>query len=158
MEAPHLCLLDLVVGFEPPRDEELAPRLVLIPNYSHNMPLYGGWHWGGRQWSESQICIARPRLAPVIESLIGTLERHGLVRRDDNSDEVLETLGQQYPANAGRAGSDDFKTRSGRASESAQVADEPKWIPTELGEQVWTRFHDAGASVPDVWSSQAASD
>ena len=103
IEAPQLCLLDLIVGFEPPRDDELRPRPVLIPDYSYSMTLYSGWYWGNREWSESQICIARPHLAPILESLIGTLERHGLVRWDDNSGATLEKLRQQYRSDAERA-------------------------------------------------------
>jgi hypothetical protein len=28
------------------------------------------------------------------------------------------------------------------------------WSPTRLGEQVWLRFHEAGADVPDAWGQQ----
>jgi len=33
------------------------------------------------------------------------------------------------------------------------VAQEPTWSPTELGEQVYHRFQEAGAGVEDVWTS-----
>ena len=32
----------------------------------------------------------------------------------------------------------------------------PRWSPTELGEQVFLRFHAAGADLDDVWSSGPA--
>ena len=156
IEGPQLCLLDLIVGFEPPGDNELHPRPVLIPDYSYSMPLYGGWYWGDREWSESQICIARPRLAPILESLIGTLERHGLVRWDDNSEETLEKLRQQYRSDAERAKIYGFEPPPEKTRHAPQGAEEPKLLPTELGEQVWIRFDDAGADVPDVWTSQEA--
>ena len=36
------------------------------------------------------------------------------------------------------------------------VAQEPTWSPTELGEQVYLRFLDAGTNVPDVWAAGPA--
>ena len=33
------------------------------------------------------------------------------------------------------------------------MAQEPTWSPTELGEQVYHRFQEAGAGVEDVWTS-----
>ena len=35
-------------------------------------------------------------------------------------------------------------------------APQPKWSPTELGEQVFFRFHDAGNELPDLWASGPA--
>ena len=33
------------------------------------------------------------------------------------------------------------------------VAQEPTWSPTELGEQVFLRFRDAGTDLDDVWTA-----
>lgn len=154
IEGPQPCLLDLIVSSEPPRDNELSPRQVLVPDYSYSMPLYGGWYWGNREWPESQICIARPRLAPILESLIGTLERHGLVRWDDDSGETLERLRQQFRSDAERAKILGYELPPERIEPGSQVTEDPKPLPTELGEQVWIRFRDAGANVPDAWTSQ----
>ena len=35
----------------------------------------------------------------------------------------------------------------------AKPAPEPTWSPTELGEQVFLRFRDAGTKLEDVWTS-----
>ncbi len=32
----------------------------------------------------------------------------------------------------------------------------PRWSPTELGEQVFLRFRDAGTKLEDVWASGPA--
>jgi hypothetical protein len=106
----------------PPRGEDQPhPKELDIPDYSYSGVLYSGWYHVRREWPETLICSFRPRLAIVIESLIGTLDRHGLARRDTTS---------------------------------AEIADDPNLLPTELGELIWRRFRDAGAKIPDVWLAQ----
>jgi hypothetical protein len=91
IEEPHLCLLDVLVHYEPPRGEDQPhPKELDIPDYSYSEFLYSGWYHVRREWPETLICSFRPRLAIVIESLIGTLDRHGLARWDTTSAEVTD--------------------------------------------------------------------
>lgn len=91
IEEPHLCLLDVLVHYEPPRGENQPyPRELDIADYSYSAILYGDWYHVNREWPETLICAFRPRLAVVVESLIGTLERHGLARRDTTSAEIVD--------------------------------------------------------------------
>jgi hypothetical protein len=119
----------------------------------------GSWQVHGRKWNIRQIAFARPNLAPITPSLLGTLQRHGLVVQNDNTSEAIErhqrelekAIGKQY-ARDGRAGA--FRP-SGvpRVNRAGDLAPEPHWSPTGLGEQVFLRFRDAGTELPDVWKS-----
>lgn len=149
LEGPHVTLLDLLVAWEPasPATADSAPRGVGIPGYSHSS---GAWNPGNRKWAVTDIRAARPRLAPVMYGLLGTLQRHGLafmepslqinsiVHADTDDEPLLQTKGRNRAARSGRG-------VSSTASELAQ------WEPTELGEQVWLRFHEAGTTIPDAW-------
>jgi phage baseplate assembly protein gpV len=46
--------------------------------------------------------------------------------------------------------------RHGLAVQNENTGGERTWSPTELGEQVFLRFRDAGTELPDVWSSGPA--
>ena len=95
-------------------------------------------------------------------SLLGTLQRHGLVVQNDKTGEAIEKyaqefekkLGDQY-RREGRAGA--FRPSSvPRVNNPAKLAPEPTWSPTELGEQVFLRFHEAGTKLEDVWTTGPA--
>lgn len=154
IEAPHLALLDLLVARHPPQTMgEREPVRLDIPEYSYSASMDNTWNAGRRKWSIGQIQHYRPRLAPVFSSLIGTLQRHGLAVFDANSEQAIEQLGEAVYSEAARR---DQEQRTGkrqrRPSRVFKVTPRPgTWEPTELGEQVWLRFHKAGADVPDVW-------
>ena len=119
IEGPQLALLELLVCWQNhPRDtgEPLISTPLDPSSESHIRD--GRWRVADRKWSVRYIDHARPSLAPIVPSLIGTLQRHGLTVRND-------------PVTYW-------------------------WEPTELGEQVFLRFRDAGTDLPDVWSSGPA--
>jgi hypothetical protein len=161
MEAPHVALLDLFVACRPPiySGEPGIVRLE-IPEYSHSRSFNGEWDAHERKWARRIILEYRPRLAPVFPSLVGTLQRHGLAFFEDNSDREIKQLQKAVEQEAARR---DQERRGGgtgstprRSSTAFNVRTVPgTWEPTELGEQVWLRFHEAGTNIPDVWLQPA---
>jgi hypothetical protein len=160
MEAPHVALLDLFVAYRPPMysGEPDVVRLE-IPEYSYSRSLNGTWDALDRKWEKRIVLHYRPRLASVFPSLVGTLERHGLALFEDNSDREIKQLQKAVEQEAarrdqeGRGGS--FPPR--RSTGAFKVRNVPgTWEPTELGELVWRRFHQAGTNIPDVWLQSAA--
>ena len=125
LEGPHLSMLDLLVRWAVVYELDVptiagsvnvaSRQPVDIPRYSYGVGPGRKWNLHNRTWSTSEIDEARPSLAPIKLSLIGTLQRHGLAVQNGNT-----------------------------------------WSPTELGEQVFLRFRDAGADLDDVWSSGPA--
>ena len=164
IEGPQLAMLELLVAWRPGRNvaEPLVSGPLDLPKESHSRNGDGSWHVVWREWSREQIAHARPNLAPLAPSLLGTLQRHGLVVQNDKTGEAIEKyaqafekkLGGQY-RREGRAGA--FRPSSvPRVSNPAGLAPEPTWSPTELGEQAFLRFRDAGTELEDVWTSGPA--
>ena len=151
----ELCLLDFIVAYEPPRFVgDTGPKKIELPLYSHSFALDGKWHVGYRQWTRMQVQRYRPRLDAVLESLFGTLERHGLVRWDANTADTLEKLGKAFEQDAARrAVQRERGTRTAPLGRVSITPNESTVSPTELGELVWLRYRDAGAEVPDVWAT-----
>lgn len=164
IEGPQLAMLELLVSWEP-RHQAGGPPIegpLDVPAYSHSRSHDGSWRVNGREWNIRYIAFARPNLAPLAPSLLGTLQRHGLVVLNDKTGEAIEKyaqafekkLGDQY-RREGRAGA--FRPSSvPRVANPAKLAPEPTWSPSELGEQVFLRFRDAGAELPDMWASGPA--
>jgi hypothetical protein len=73
--------------------------------------------------------------APVFASLVGTLQRHSLASYEPNVDNSFVLRFEWY--------NPEMK--------------QPYVERTELGEHVWLRFCEAGANVPDVWTTPASS-
>jgi hypothetical protein len=164
IESPQLAMLELLVAWRPGRNvaEPLISGPLDLPDESHSWNADGSWHVVWREWPRELITQARPNLAPLAPSLLGTLQRHGLVVQNDKTGEAIEKyakafegkLGEQY-RREGRAGA--FRPSSvPRVSNPAGLAPEPTWSPTELGEQVFLRFRDAGTELEDVWISGPA--
>jgi hypothetical protein len=164
IEGPQLAMLELMVAWRPDRNvtEPLISGPLKLPEESHWRPYDDNWDIAWREWPRELITHARPNLAPLTPSLLGTLQRHGLVVQNDKTGEAIEKyaeafgkqLGEQY-AREGRAGA--FRPSSvPRVQNPAALAPEPTWSPTELGETVYLRFLDAGAEVEDVWTSGPA--
>jgi hypothetical protein len=164
IEGPQLAMLELLVAWRPGRNvaEPLISGPLDLPDESHGRNADSSWHVVWREWSRERIAHARPNLAPLAPSLLGTLQRHGLVVQNDKTGEAIEKyaqafekkLGDQY-RREGRAGA--FRPSSvPRVSNQAGLAPEPTWSPTELGEQVFLRFRDAGTELEDVWTSGPA--
>jgi len=161
IEGPQLAMLELLVRWAPGRNAGGPPieGPLDVPAYSYSRSYDDSWQVHGREWNIRQIAFARPNLAPITPSLLGTLQRHGLVVQNDKTSEAIEryqselekAIGKQY-ARDGRAGA--FRP-SGvpRVNRAGALAPEPAWSPTELGEQVFLRFRDAGTELPDAWKS-----
>lgn len=134
IESPHLAMLELLVARRPARNvaEPLISGPLKLPEESHWRPYDDNWDVAWREWPRGLIAHARPNLAPIAPTLLGTLQRHGLVVQNQNTDETIEL------------------------SAASDLKQEPTWSPTELGEQVFLRFHDAGTDLDDVWSSGLA--
>jgi hypothetical protein len=162
IEGPQLAVLELLVCWR--QGLTLADPLISgpldLPQESHSWTADGSWHVIRREWSRELIAYARPNLVPIVPSLLGTLQRHGLVVQNDNTGETIERfqgklesgLKQQY-AQDNQVGSGYRPRGALRLNAARDVTREPTWSPTELGEQVYVRFRDAGTELPDVWIS-----
>jgi hypothetical protein len=161
IEGPQLAMLELLVARRPARNvaEPVVSEPLDLPADSHWRPADDIWDVAWREWSRAQIAHARPRLAPLAPSLLGTLQRHGLAVQDARTGEAIEKyarafedkFGQQI-AQQGRGGATRL-SGAPRVNNPVALAPEPTWSPTELGEQVYLRFRDAGAGVEGVWTA-----
>jgi len=164
IEAPQLAMLELLVRWAPGRLAGGPPieGPLDVPDYSRNRSDDGSWQVRDRKWSSRLIAFARPNLAPVAPSLLGTLQRHGLVVQNDNTAEAIERYARafedRFGAQIGQQGRAGATRLSGppRVPNPAGLVPEPTWSPTELGEQVYLRFRDAGTALDNVWSSGPA--
>ncbi len=156
IEAPQLAMLDLLVRWVPLRSPAGAEVTALdIPAYSLE---YGSWRVGGRAWSHDQITYIRPRLASIVPTLLGTLQRHGLVVQNDNVTEAIERVASELAKDTARyereGGSRAFHPSGPpHVANAGRLVPALTWSPTELGEQVFLRFRDAGTGLEDVWTS-----
>ena len=126
IEAPHLSLLELLVCYEPGYPAGPAAEVF--------KPITGitGWQIGRRSWTAEQIIIARPRLQPILTSLIGTMLRHGLAVQNDNVPKALEKYTNAMSLAISSGGSPTITPPS------------PSWSPTPLGEQVLGKYREIG--------------
>ena len=161
IEGPQLAMLELLVCWYPCQwdfDSLIAGPLD-IPDQSSR-----GWDVGGREWPYPLIAYARPNLLPVAPSLLGTLQRHGLIVQNDFTDvekdryqnrrffeQLEDAVGKRFTPDQ-RSG---LYLYEGQPKVSWPEGKAPplRWSPTELGEQVFLRFRDAGTDLPDVWAS-----
>jgi hypothetical protein len=128
IEDAELVLLDLLVAWR----YQSGPIRLDIPEYSRSQRSDRRWSVSHRKWYVNVIQNNRPRLTPLLPSLIGTLQGHGLIT---------------YESSVGSPGA--------IVSEAPNPG--PYAEPTELGELVWMRFDKAGATVPPAWTAPAAS-
>jgi hypothetical protein len=89
------------------------------------------WRAEQRIWSARLIGEVRPPLLPVLTSLTGTLQRHGLAVQHDDTSSVLANYARQF----------DFSVMSGSSAALSEpflrnITPAPRWSPTELGERV----------------------
>lgn len=133
MERPHLSLLELLVRWVP---VESAGRPLRVRAY--------GGGGGQRGWTVRQIGEARATLRPVLTSLIGTLDRHGLAEQEDSTAQVLAAYSAQMRDETMRTGIRAGQTITPQSLLPPEVSElqtrdivpEPAWLPTELGERV----------------------
>ncbi len=145
LERLHVILLELLVKYEPDWTQDgIVAILHRAPSYQ-NLYLGGDrpdnpkmWSIGCRKWTARQVCVVRPQLCPVLTTVLGTLQRHGLAAQNDTAPEVLKQL------------SDDLMQQVNRQAgpitlERPTIRDvEPSWSPTELGEKVLDYYRLAG--------------
>jgi hypothetical protein len=163
IEGPQLAMLELMVAWRPGRNvaEPLVSGPLNFPEDSHWRPYDDLWDVAWREWSRVQIAHARPNLSPLAPSLLGTLQRHGLVAQNANTDETVERFQREVESAFNqmyahvRAGGG-YGAQGAPRLNTHDVAQEPTWSPTELGEQVYLRCLDAGTNVPDVWAAGPA--
>ena len=165
IEGPQLAMLELLVRWYPCQFE-LEPDLISGPL---DIPGKSGsdWHVRGREWPYPLIAYARPNLLPIAPSLLGTLQRHGLIVQNNYTDVELdryqnERFFKELADAAGVLLAPDQRSGLYRFKGQPKVgwpegkAPLPRWSPTELGEQVFLRFRDAGTELPDVWATGPA--
>jgi hypothetical protein len=163
IEGPQLAMLELLVAWRPGRnvaEPEIAGPLDL-PEESHIRNADGRWDVAWREWSREQIAHARPNLAPLAPSLLGTLQRDGLVVQNPKTGEAIENYAQALEQQVAdyeqlRLSGAHRMHHPPSVLNPAALAPEPTWSPTELGEQVFLRFRDAGTDLEDVWTSGPA--
>jgi hypothetical protein len=78
IEFPQASLLELLVCHWPSSTPEGG--VVAEP---YNAPDGAPWQPGQRIWLPGDIALVRPRLRPVLPSLLGPLQRHGLAAQSD---------------------------------------------------------------------------
>jgi hypothetical protein len=153
IERPHLSVLELITRWVPNLEDATTHGRRYRNNSRDKFMAYGfdagdftvnGWAVGKRIWTTNLIEAARPSLQPVLTSLIGTLQRHGLIVQHDNTATALanysealrkETLENEVKAN-----------QLPPTSELALrgITPRPSWSPTELGEHI-LGFYDEAA-------------
>lgn len=163
IEGPQLAMLELLVAWRPGRNvaEPLINGPLDLPKDSHDQAFSDGWYIAWREWSRELIARARPNLVPLAPSLLGTLQRHGLAVQNDKTGEAIEEYAQAMEKQIA-----DYEQkriagacrihRPPSVLNPAKLAPEPAWSPTELGEQVFLRFHEAGTRLEDVWTTGPA--
>jgi hypothetical protein len=167
IEGPQLAMLELLVRWYPAQIE-LLPSLIAgpldIPGRASS-----GWHVNMREWPYPLIAYARPNLLPIVPSLLGTLQRHGLIVQNEYTNvevdryqngrfwEELEDAAGVRIAPKQRSGHYHYLYEGRpRVTWPEGEAPLPRWSPTELGEQVFLRFRDAGTQLEDAWSAGPA--
>jgi hypothetical protein len=144
IEMPQAALLDLLVRHWPLQSPDgVRAEPFLWDERATGMP----WAPGSRVWLAADIRAARPTLAPVLPSLLGTLARHGLAAQ---SDEPGDPFGRTGRAMQQRFMSDVAQRQRevGNLSPVVNVqfyAPVGSWLPTELGERVLNELLEAGA-------------
>ena len=154
LERLHVILLELLAKYEP----DLTPDgIVATP---HRMPSYqdaflrGGspddpkiWSIGRRKWPDFRIVAVRPQLRPVLTSLLGTLQRHGLAAENDSAPEGLGQFGKDLVQQVNRHAGQVQRGRQPRPvtlREPTIRTPGPSWSPTELGETILDYYRLAG--------------
>ena len=106
IEGPQVSLLELLVRWtlSYPLGVEILAGPLDIPEYSQPPfpkyptpdPTWGGnWHVHARRLGIRHIFEARPNLAPIVPSLLGTLQRHGLIVQNDNTGEAVRWYSEE---------------------------------------------------------------
>ncbi len=159
MERLHVVLLELLVRYEPDRHYDPDAKQQYLVARPHLVPSYQGtffgdgpnnpkvWAIGRRRWTASQIAVVRTQLRPVLTSLLGTLQRHGLAVENDTAPEELKELSKSLVQQVNRQAGQMQRSRTSKPitlREPQVHALESSWSPTELGETILDYYHLAG--------------
>jgi hypothetical protein len=153
IEGPHLSLLDLLVSYEPIMGQQPAAHNRLdIPAYSYQKSGDGAWDARNRLWDTVNIRRARGNLLAALPSLLGTLQRHGLVVQSTDTDNAFDRITRYLDRDAGFQAQWHIEEDPGVPEQrGTKVRVRSIWAPTELGEEVLLRFQGAGAKLSDIW-------
>jgi hypothetical protein len=166
IEGPQLAMLEFLVRWYP--TPMAAGDLIIgpidLPEDTHKG---GGWNVYWREWPYPLIAYARPNLLSIAPSLLATLQRHGLIIQNAYTDEGMDRIQNELffdelEHSSGSQIRPDQRSGIYRFEGQPKVpwqtgrAPLPRWSPTELGEQVFLRFRDAGTELPDVWTAGPA--
>jgi hypothetical protein len=151
----HVTLLELLVKYEPDiRHDGIRATLHRVPSYVNTF--LGGdrpdnpkvWSVGRRKWTAPQIRAVRPKLQPVLPSLLGALQQHGLADQNDTVPDALKKLSDDLAQQVNRQAG---QMQRGQQMEPITLQQptirrvEPIWSPTDLGEKVLGFYGEAGA-------------
>lgn len=158
MIASHVQVLDLLVMCR--WDRMVTRRGVLridVPANAHLARIKS-------DWTAQEMKAALPSLGPVLGSVIGTLERYGLIERNDTTAETLAKFSEATRGEAARVNPPGRKVGLGYVQTpppvldsitAQQIAPPPSWSPTELGRQVLAYYELAGFTSDEVTTPQA---
>lgn len=128
LEAPHIAVLELLVGFTPGGD---TPRVYTGADRSDpGAPR--------RRWALYQLGEALPQIRTAIPGVLGALERHGLARQVVDLHTAFESYAEALERQ-NRLGSGEAALRSRRRRSALPEgfrSPSPHWVPAELGERV----------------------
>lgn len=144
IEVPHASLLDLIVGHWPLQSAE---GLIAEPITAAEREANNPWGPGARIWPAADMAVLRPALRPVLPSLLGTLNRHGLAAQ---SDQPGDPFGRSHRTMQQRIIGEVAQRQRAAGNVSPVVntqfyAPAGAWLPTELGEEVLNALIQAGA-------------
>lgn len=149
IEAPDLSLLELLGCRVPPQvvgQAEIAhPRL---NEHGIFLPRHG--------WTQVEVGLYRARLKPVLPSLLGPLQRHGMIMQDDNMTDAMvkmsQAMEQQAAQRQRRNGGRQMGVPVSLASAGIENLAPRSWSITDLGELALERYREAGTDLPDGWA------
>jgi hypothetical protein len=139
MVAPHVQLLDLLVMCRWDgallREGPVGVRRIDAPGNEHLAHIKS-------KWTAGQMTAALPSLAPVLGSVIGVLDRHGLIEQNDSTAEALTKYSAEVRRrDVGR------QPRAISSLDATRITPLPSWSPTALGEQVLGYYELAAAAI-----------
>jgi hypothetical protein len=99
-------------------------------------------------WTEDEIGRRRPHLKHVVHSLLGTLQRHGLIMQDDIAIVTMTNLWEEIERR--KPWRDDAPLLL--SDRFVDLAPEQSWSLTVMGLDVLDRYREAVADLPDGWA------
>jgi hypothetical protein len=102
-----------------------------------------------RGWTKKEIGLHRPHLKFVLRSMLGTLQRHGLIMQDDIAIATMTNLWEEIERREPWRDDAPLVLDTGRF---VDLAPDQSWSVTDLGWFVLGRYREAGADLPDGWA------